>query len=124
MSVDIWPKRGSLKELSLCDIVRSCKAKITFEHKGELCEAIPVHNFKDGSCVICGEEEKDRSISWHSEIINSDEMQHILDLVKHYEDENSKHFDLFMQCQMFIRDNGHTEDFKKYRDAKGYKIYE
>lgn len=118
MSVDIWPKRGSLKELSLCDVVRSCKAKLTYEHKGELCEAIPLHKFVDGKCVICGEEETDRSGSCGYTTVSANELNHILELVNYYEDEYKKYFDLYHQIQMFVRDNGFSQDFIEYAKKK------
>ena len=41
--------------------------------------------------------------------------------IKALEDELKVTFDNMMRYMMFIRDNGHTEEYKKYAKTKGYK---
>ena len=74
MSVDLWieekPHSGKFKKvmsgmsgecnsgISVKDIGLYClNAKVTFEIRGELCEARPYHKLKNGVCILCGAKE-------------------------------------------------------------------
>lgn len=41
--------------------------------------------------------------------------------IKYLESELKVTFDYMMRYMMFIRDNGHNEEYKKYAKTKGYE---
>lgn len=76
MSLDLWiedkPNSGRFKKIETsikCDdknlelknydySPRCLFAKVTFEFKGELCEAEPLHKFVSEKCIICGQKKE------------------------------------------------------------------